>query len=799
VSEQPDPGRPAREASTPGSAGLRPRSRISSPLYLLKPRYDVVVVGSGYGGAIAASRLARAGRSVCLLERGRELQPGEYPDSSAELVHEFQVDTEKRHFGHADALYDMRVNEDMNVFLGCGLGGTSLVNANVALRAEPRVWEDGRWPAALRDDRDGLEQAYAAAEAMLKPQPYPDEAPELRKLAALQTAAGYLHGNFYRPPINVAFRDGVNHVGVYQQPCQLCGDCVTGCNYGAKSTTLMNYLPDARNHGAELYTQVKVVRVSRSGSRWLVHFTPVEAGREVFDAPPLFVSADVVVLGAGSLGSTEILIRSREAGLPLSDALGHRFTGNGDVLAFAYDCNPVINGIGFGDHAVGELPPVGPCIAGIIDLREQPVLEEGMVIEDGAIPGGLSSVLARVFELGAAAVGKETDHHFWHFFRERAHELESFFEGPYRGAMNHLLTFLVMTHDDGNGRLVLEDDRLRVRWPGVGSQHIFETVTERLTAASKALDGEFVKNPIWSKLLHHELVTVHPLGGCVMADDASAGVVDADGRVFAGVDGKDVHEGLYVCDGSVVPRPLGVNPLLTISALAERVCAGLAAARGWTIDYGLPSSPGAGARSEPKPGLQFTETMRGFFSTQEKDDYPQAEARARADSSQLEFTLTIVSDDLEDMLAEAAHEAWIFGTVTAPALSAGPLTVSDGRFNLFVPAPADASTKLMRYRMTLTSEEGGTFFFDGFKRIHDDPGLDMWADTTTLFVTVYEGGDETGPVAGKGVLHIHPHDFVRQMGTMKIRHAVSARQRLALTGRFGAFFVSSLEDVYGLG
>ena len=109
--------------------------------------------------------------------------------------------------------------------------------------------------------------------------------------------------------------------------------------------------------------------------RWLVHFEPVDFGRDAFDAPAMFVSADIVVLGAGALGSTEILLRSRERGLPLSDRLGKRFTGNGDFLAFGYNTDRPVNGIGFGDHDVGELPAVGPCIAGIVDIREQDELE----------------------------------------------------------------------------------------------------------------------------------------------------------------------------------------------------------------------------------------------------------------------------------------------------------------------------------------------------------------------------------------------------------------------------------------
>ena len=96
--------------------------------------------------------------------------------------------------------------------------------------------------------------------------------------------------------------------------------------------------------------------------------------------------------------------------------------------------------------------------------------------------------------------------------------------------------------------------------------------------------GTFLPDPLWTKLFDHKLVSVHPLGGCVMAERAEDGVVDDRGRVFTGATGSDVHEGLFVWDGSIVPRPVGVNPLLTISALAERAAALLATAEGWKID-----------------------------------------------------------------------------------------------------------------------------------------------------------------------------------------------------------------------
>jgi cholesterol oxidase len=774
------------------------RHRLASPFENLGSHYDAVVVGSGYGASIAASRLARAGQRVCVLERGREFQPGEYPDTTAEAAAQFQMDSEHGHIGSKTGLYDFHANQDIGVFIGCGLGGTSLVNAGVVLPAEQRVLADPVWPQALREDDDGMREGYARAAEMLKPGSYPDDFPQLEKLVALKAAGDNLGERFYRPPINVNYNpDGINHVGVYQQACRLCGDCVSGCNYAAKNTLIMNYLPDARNHGAEIYTRVKVRHVERRDGRWLVHFEPVDVGRDAFDAPEMFVAADLVVIGAGALGSTEILLRSRERGLPLSGKLGSRFSGNGDFLAFGYNTDQPVNGIGFGDHDVGELPAVGPCITGIVDIREQDELGHGLVIEEGVIPGAISVVLSKLFGIAAGMIGNDTDEGLADFYRERKRELQSLLGGAYRGSLHNTITYLVMTHDDSNGQVVLQDDRARVNWAGVGSQPIFPRVSDLLERATAGLGGAYLRNPIWTKLFGHDLVTVHPLGGCPMGEDAAGGVVDHKGRVFAGTEGEGVHEGLYVLDGSIIPRSLGVNPLFTISAVAERASALMAQDRGWELPYDLPSRAPQPAPA-PTVGVRFTETMRGFFSTAVTDDFERADEQARKDDSTFVFTLTVIADDLDVLIGDASHVAKLIGSVEAPALSEHPLTVTNGEFNLFVADPTDVGTRRMRYRMRLSSAEGKTYFFDGYKLIHDDSGIDQWVDTTTLYITVYEGDSDAGDPIGKGILRIRPMDFMRQMTTMQITNAPNAKARLAATGRYAAYFTGSLQDVYGL-
>ena len=786
-------------------------ARLSSSIDDLKEHYTVVVIGSGYGGGIAASRMARAGQSVCLLERGKEFQPGEYPDTEVKATEEMQVDTPGEHIGAKTGLYDFRVNDDMNVFLGCGLGGTSLVNANVSLRAEPKVLADPVWPEAIRNEaaaitkatgeKSLLEIGYELAEQMLQPQPYPKDYPPLPKLEAQADSAKALNAQFYRPPINVTFKDQINYAGLQQRACTNCGDCVTGCNYSAKNTVLMNYLPDAKNYGAEIFTETCVRYVERTNDKWVVHFDYVGEGREKFKSPDMFVTADVVFISAGTLGSTEILLRSRDRGLSVSTALGKRFSGNGDVLAFGYNADRVINGVGYGHRDPKHQEAVGPCITGIIDMREQPVLNDGMVIEEGSIPGAIGAIMPAALSAVAASedvLGKDGPsgaNTVWKKVRFKARELESLVLGPYKGAIHNTQTYLVMTHDESAGEMYLEDDRLRIKWPGVGDEPIFQKAKQNLQTAAEALGAKFLSNPIWSELLRHELITVHPLGGCVMADLAKNGVVNDQGQVFDGKAADSVYDGLYVSDGAVIPRSLGVNPLLTISALAERCCRLLADKRKWTIDYGRKPIPPDTAK--PKVGIQFTERMAGYFSLKTMDSYEHGFEAGQADHSNLEFVLTITSDNLDDMLANPKHEARFAGTVTASALSPNPLAVSDGVFNLFVDNPDKVDTRNMWYRMRLDSEEGRTFFFEGFKEVNDTSVFHAWQQTTTLFVTVYDGAGPDKRVLGKGILRIAPADFARQMTTMKAVNASSLRERADAVARFGKFFAGVLWDSYG--
>ncbi len=560
--------------------------RLSSPIEDLKPHYTVVVIGSGYGGGIAASRLARAGQQVAVLERGKEFLPGEYPDTELEALPEVQVRLPDQVIGLRTGLYDIRMNDDMSVLVGCGLGGTSLINANVASRPERRLFDDPIWPQAFRDDVDTvLAQCFDRAEEMLGSNPYPADIPATPKMLAHEKSNSALNGKFYRLPINVTFKDGVNKAGVQQHACTLCGDCMSGCNHGAKNTVIMNYLPDAKRHGAEIFTLIEVRHLERQGQRWLVHYQYLDTGQEGFDAPTSVVSADVVILAAGTLGTNEILLRSKAAGLPLSDRLGERYSGNGDILGFAYNTDNDINMLGFGPRPAKDMDPVGPTIITAIDLREQPNLDDGMIIEEGGVCAPLAALLPKTLSLAAKMVGRDTDTGLADMIAEKTRELDSLVRGAYHGAVRNTQVYLVMTHDNSGGKMSLHNDRVVIKWPGSGEQPFVKNVQEKLLQATEPLGGTFVENPIWSKLQPNNMVAAHPLGGCSIAEDAQRGVTNHQGQVFSGATGTQVYDNLIVNDGALLPRSVGTNPHITISAMAERNMLLLAQARGWTIDY----------------------------------------------------------------------------------------------------------------------------------------------------------------------------------------------------------------------
>jgi cholesterol oxidase len=541
-------------------------SRLSRALGLLRPHYDAVVVGSGYGGGVAVCRLARAGQRVALLERGREITPGAFPRRFSDLRADLQLTGRSTRLGSPTGLYDVRLGDDLHILVGCGLGGGSLINAGVALRPDPRVFADAVWPPELSRD-PLLEDAFAEAGRWLRPttDPAADQRPKFAALAAASPALGVAP---VAAPVTVSFQEVVNPAGVTQPACTLCGDCCGGCNVGAKNTVAVTYLADAVRHGAEIYTHAKVRAISKERSgRWQVH-VEVEAGAEgTAHKRSLIVSANLVVLAAGTLGSTEILLRAREQGLALSDRLGQRFSANGDIVAFGWGSQWPVGAIGVG-HPPRIADLVGATVSGQIELVDPDALQNSLTIQEGALPSALAPILPVLFLPNGRLLGA----------------LQSLINGVYRGPFGRLQTFFAVSHDSAAGQLRLVADRLELSWPGARDEPVYRRLDAALDSLVRQAGGRYVKNPLAGTLMKDQPATAHPLGGCSMGRDGREGVVNHKSQVFdAAADGSsEVHHGLYVLDGSIMPRSLGANPLLTITALAERAMVHMAADLGFS-------------------------------------------------------------------------------------------------------------------------------------------------------------------------------------------------------------------------
>ena len=541
----------------------------------LGAEYATIVVGSGYGGAITAARLAERGLPVCLLERGKEWHPGDFPDTLRGLGG--AVRNKNQPLGYVDYYFC----DGIDVLKGSGLGGTSLINANVALRPDAELFDDPRWPKAYQDmaASGAIWKYYEKAEEMLRVRPHPT-AHELGKAKALKKVADPLSDHKFWPvPIAVNFDvDGPNHVGVHQKPCTGCNDCITGCNVGAKNTLYTNYLPYARQKGAEIFTQVEVQHIEKKGGGYIVYYrkNTADAYGETRQ-----VRAKRVILSGGAVGSTEILMRSvASGGLKASPQLGSGFTGNGDFLGLAYNTHDRTDVLGFGNHPDSPRAAVapGPTITSVIQYDRSKPLKERITVADFCVfPSGLVDFFRLTLPGLAGVLGKDTRHGVRDHLAELNRIKRDMVGWNPDGASNHSMVFLVMGFDGAKGKMSLDaKSKLKIDWPDLNKNPIFKKIDDAMLEQTRVLGGTYVHLGRFNPWTHSDnLITAHPMGGCNLAEDADGGVVDSDGRVFDGEGG--VHEGLHVVDGAIVPMALGVNPLITISAIAERIAERLAA------------------------------------------------------------------------------------------------------------------------------------------------------------------------------------------------------------------------------
>ena len=557
-------------------------SRLALGVERLGGHYDVVVVGSGYGGGVAASRLARMGLKVAVLERGREVLPGQFPTDVLSAQRETRTVLPSHRFGAATAIFELHVGKGAHVMVGSGLGGTSLINANVCIEPDRRVLADPVWPAAIRDDGT-LAEGFARARRTLAPAPLP-AGDRPRKLEALAVSAKALGVAAGRCDLHIAFEAETNPFGVRQPACTRCGDCMGGCNVGAKTTVHSTWLTDAANHGAEMFTGILVRQVAcLPDGRWRV-VAHVEDGRER-RMPVRTILAEAVVLAAGTIGTNEILMRSREQGLALPDTLGKRVSTNGDAISLGYNCAMPVGSIGIGEPPRKGVPPPGPAVAGLVDLRGTERVDDGVVLVDAGVQSAYAALMPMAMA-AAGLTGKAPERSFRDVLAAAGRVAGGALGGAYSGAVEATQVFLAIGHDGSAGEVRFADDRASIWWPHAADAASYRRLDEIVGRAVAAVGGTFVSNPLSRSWLGGNVLSVHPLGGVVTAEDRTAGVVDHKGRVFDGAaDGTDgVHQGLYVVDGSVIPRSLGCHPLLTIAAFAERAMLQLARDIGHPLD-----------------------------------------------------------------------------------------------------------------------------------------------------------------------------------------------------------------------
>jgi cholesterol oxidase len=532
--------------------------------------FDVVVVGSGFGGSVMAYRLAEAGANVCLLERGKPWPPGSFPRTPYEFSRATWDPSEGDH-----GLYDVWSFRGLGALISSGLGGGSLIYANVLLRRDERWFADGplrgRWPIDYAD----LDEHYDRVEAMLTPKVYPPHLQAVTPKARAFAAAAQREGlQQVEAPLAITFaaedeelgapvgepQENLHHAQRYT--CRLVGECDLGCNFGSKNSLDFTYLSAAERLGAHIRCRHEVKALTPVSEGYIVEVVDHTGAEEGVPRrqPPLLrtILARRLVLAAGALGSPYLLLRNRGALRALSPRLGTRFCGNGDFLTFAARSANLLE------------PARGPVITSAVRVLDGDGADPrddrpGHYVEDGGYPASF----AWIGELLASPRIGWADKRVllklaWGWLtgnRERnlSSELSELIGSPRLSAGT--LPLLGMGREPPQGRMRIVDGKLDIEWSFQLARPYFERVRKTMAALAEGMDATIEDNLLWRLTT---VITVHPLGGCPLGRTAADGVVDPrDGAVHN-------YPRLHVVDGSVMPGPVGPNPSLTIAALADR-------------------------------------------------------------------------------------------------------------------------------------------------------------------------------------------------------------------------------------
>jgi cholesterol oxidase len=516
--------------------------------------FDALVIGSGFGGAVTSCRLTQAGYRVLVLERGRQWDPTNFPRRPEDPWVYDAGNPVARH-----GWFDFRIFPHMTVIQGAGVGGGSLVYANISIPAKPKTFESG-WPPEVTFE--GLCEYYTKAGEMLGVAPVPEtQWPERTKLIKQAAErAGFEH-NFQPLELAVTFdkewnydlpnphaiarsKPVMNPQNRKQGTCVHLGNCDIGCDVNARNTLDLNYLAVAADGGAEIRPLHVVTGIEPHDGGYRVRFNRIDSGTLV----PGSATARLVIVAAGSLGSTELLLRCRAAQtLPaLSERLGMGWSSNGDFLT------PAI-------HPFRRVDPShGPTITAAIDLLEHGADGQDVFIEDGGFPNLVDNLLRR------QSANPPTDP----FGRTIVESLRPLLAANL--LTDHVMPWFAQARDAADGRLFLNNGRLDLEWDITKSKETIDAVVHMHQRLAQLTEGMALTPLTWT--VSHDLITPHPLGGCNMATTAAAGVVDHKGETFG-------HKNLFVADGAIVPKAIGLNPSRTIAALAERIASMIVAER----------------------------------------------------------------------------------------------------------------------------------------------------------------------------------------------------------------------------
>ena len=558
-------------------------------------RYEAIVIGTGFGGAVNAARLSKRwpGR-VLVFERGKRYPMGSFPRSPHDTARNFwnvpvegrrrpkSMPGDKEEYG----MWDIRNYRHMDVVLCAGLGGGSLIYANVFLEPPDHVFDE-RWPESCKKPQLG--PYYAVAKRVLGSRPIPQNGDQRRKIIRtelFQKVAKELgresklvdinvfFGNDFSNPLEIGAQDRNRH-GALQTSCVYCGECDVGCNTHSKNTLDLNYLFVAEHrHGADVRTEHLVDRIvplnadgnedpeagGTHGFRVFYRDLAASASEE------LSVDANRVVVSAGSLGSSELLLRCKEifGSLPrLSNKLGHQFSGNGDFLSFVMGGDSDAN------------PTYGPVITQRTDfnLFNNWDPNRAFILEDAGYPA-FAAWYTEGIKPGYLRLGA-----FWQTAVAVARRLVT---GRKSGSIGYALgdllkgdlssttsVLLCMGIDKSNGTMSLDGNgRLDLDWPYRDSLALYEAILDAGKQFKGAVHGKaFIPIPNWLWPFRKN-VSVHSLGGSVLGDSAATGVTSADRANFGECFG---YKNLHVADGSIVPTAVGANPTATIAALSEMV------------------------------------------------------------------------------------------------------------------------------------------------------------------------------------------------------------------------------------